>query len=184
MGPTEDARLVGLARRGVASAFDELFRMHSRRVHDLAYSLLGDRDGADDVVQEVFVRVHRRLGSFRGQCSLRGWILRITVNECVSQRRRVQRQNRQRQELQAAAVGLRATRDRRMEYAQAARQALQTLRPVDRALVVMRDVQGYTYEEIGEVLGSSSNSVRVRLHRARKALRRELERLLAEEADQ
>jgi len=177
MGLTDEARLVGLARRGIASAFDELFRRHSRRVHDLAYHMLSDRDAADDVVQEVFLRVHRRLDGFRGQCSLRGWILRITVNECLSQRRRARRR---RQELPETVVGA-APSERRIEYAEAARRALQALRPVDRALVILRDVEGHTYEEIAEVLRCSSNSVGVRLHRARKRLRGELGRLLAEE---
>jgi RNA polymerase sigma-70 factor (ECF subfamily) len=177
MGLTEEARLVGLARRGVASAFDELFRRHSRRVHDLAYHMLGDRDAADDVVQEVFLRVHRRLGGFRGECSLRGWILRITVNECVSQRRRASRRRRRLPETVPPA----APCERVAEFAEAARQALETLRPVDRALVILRDIEGHTYEEIAEVLRCSSNSVGVRLHRARKRLRGELGRLLPEE---
>jgi len=180
MGVTEDARLIGLARRGDTSAFDELFRRHSRRVHGLACAMLADRDAADDVVQEVFVRVHRRLGGFRGQCSLRSWILRIAVNECVSQRRRAQRQQRQREELSHVAAAARATREAHGEDAHAAREALQALRPVERALVVMRDVEGYTYEEIGEVLQCSSSSVGVRLHRARTKLRRAFQRIVSE----
>ena len=180
MGVTEDARLIGLARRGDTSAFDELFRRHSRRVHGLACAVLADRDAADDVVQEVSLRVHRRLGGFRGQCSLRGWILRIAVNECASHRRRAQRQQRQWEELRQAAVATQATREGYTADEHLAREALQALRPVERVLVVMRDVEGYTYEEIGEVLQCSSSSVGVRLHRARAKLRRAFERLARE----
>ena len=180
MSITEDARLVGLARSGVASAFDELFRRHSRRVHALAYHMLGDRDAADDVVQEVFVRVHRGLSAFRGQCSLRGWILRIAVNECASHRRRVRRCDRQRRELEEAASAAQPPRSSQADRADAVRRALQSLRPVERALVVMRDVEGYSYEEMGEVMGCSSSSIGVRLHRARAKLRRECEELSVE----
>ena len=102
---------------------------------------------------------------------------RITANECISHQRRADRRRRQGAEPPPDT----ASCERALEYAQAARQALQALRPVDRLLVVLRDVEGHSYEEIGEVLRCSSNSVGVRLHRARKRLRCELERLLPEE---
>ena len=181
MSVTEDARLVGLARSGVPSAFDELFRRHSRPVHALAYHMLGDRDAADDVVQEVFVRVHRGLAGFRGKCSLRGWILRIAVNECTSHHRRLRRQERQRSELREAA--LLVERAASGLCTEVLTRALQLLRPVERALVVMRDVQGYTYEEMGEIMGCSARSIGVRLHRARGKLRQACERLSREECE-
>lgn len=177
---TEDARLAELAASGNLSAFDELFRRHCRHVHALAYHMLRDADAADDVVQEVFMRVHRGLRGFRGGCSVKGWIMRIAVNECVSCLRREQRRRVQSSEMrqQAAAKADRAAH--RSPQIDAAIEALSALKATERALVVMRDIVGYSYEEMGEALGCSASSVGVRLHRARARLRRALATILAE----
>ena len=177
---TEDARLAELAASGTVAAFDELFRRHSYHVHALAYHVLRDRDAADDVVQEVFLRVHRGLQSFRGGCSVKGWITRIAVNECVSSLRKARRRRVQRQEVRREAAASAGGRGKRSAHVEAAIDALATLKPPGRALIVMRDIVGYSYDEIGEALGCSSSSVGVRLHRARTRLRQEFARIIAE----
>lgn len=176
---TEDARLAELAASGAVAAFDELFQRHSHHVHALAYHMLRDRDAADDVVQEVFLRVHRGLRGFRGRCSVKGWITRIAVNECVSSLRKARRQQAQQQEARREAAATVGDRGERSAHVEAALHALATLTPATRALIVMRDIVGHSCEEIGEALGCSSSSVGVRLHRARTKLRREFARIVA-----
>jgi RNA polymerase sigma-70 factor (ECF subfamily) len=177
---TEDARLAELAASGTVSAFDELFRRHCHHVHALAYHMLRDGDAADDVVQEVFVRVHRGLRGFRGGCSVKGWIMRIAVNECVSSLRREQRRRAQHSEVRRRAVARRESAARGSPHIEAAVEALSSLKATERALIVMRDIVGYSYEEMGEALRCSSSSIGVRLHRARTKLRREFRAILAE----
>ena len=171
----DEARLIGLARSGSGSAFDELFRRHHCAVHGLAYHMLGDSDAADDVVQDVFVRAHGALGTFRGDASVRTWIMRIAVNRCVSYQRRAAYQRRE--SVAAANPPAARTEDPRTA---AAVTALASLKPTERSLIVLKDMRGYTYEEIGEMLGCSADAVGVRLYHARTKLRRECVRLSEE----
>ena len=172
----EDTRLVELARSGSGAAFDELFRRHHGAVHAAAYHILGDRDAADDVVQDVFIRVHGALPTFRGEASVRTWVMRIAVNRSISYQRWAARR---RSPGLTEAGGTRNARA--SEGADGAlREALGSLRPVERALIVLRDVRGHSYEEIGDMLGCSAGSVGVRLHRARTRLRREYSKLTEE----
>ena len=178
MAASDDARLVELARAGAARAFDELFRRHSPRVHAFAYHMLADTEAAADVVQEVFLRAHAGLARFRGDGSVRGWLMRIAVNECISHRRRRHRRGRREDELRSEAqVSGRARRAAETPI----REALAALKPSQRALVIMRDAQGYSYAEIAQAVGSSPSAVGVRLHRARLKLRAEYEKLQAEQ---
>jgi len=179
MRVADDARLVELARSGSSAAFDELFRRHHRAVHAVAYHLLADGDAADDVVQEVFIRVHRSLPSFRGDCAVKAWVMRIAVNSCISHQRKAKYRR-----AEPIEAGDRPVPDDRPTLAQdAAAEALAGLKPVERALVVLRDVQGHTYEEIAQILCCSPNSVGVRLHRARTKLRSQFARIRQEQAE-
>ncbi len=181
MSTYDDGQLVELARAGTRAAFDELFRRHGRRVHDFAYHMLSDADGADDVVQEVFLRVHGGLRKFRGQCPVGNWIMRIAVNECISQRRRSRRRKAEgplSDAVEASAL-VHAQPDDGIDI----RQALARLRPAERALIVMGGVVGMSYAEIGEITGCSASVVGVKLHRARMKLRHELGDTMTGSAD-
>jgi RNA polymerase sigma-70 factor (ECF subfamily) len=170
MRVADDAELVQRARSGDGAAFDELFGRHHRTVHAVAYQILGDRDSADDAVQETFIRVHRGLGSFRMGRAVKPWLMRVAVNTCLSYRRRAHQRPTQSFEV-AERLGSTGVHT---DGLGAVREALNRLKPRERAIIVLRHVCGHSYEEIAQILGSSARAVGVRLHRARTKLRGEL----------
>ncbi|PWJ56189.1 RNA polymerase, sigma 29 subunit, SigE [Quadrisphaera granulorum] len=160
-------------------SWDELVREHSARVHRLAYRLTGNRDDADDLTQEVFVRVFRSLDSYVPG-TFEGWLHRITTNLFLDQtrRRRRLRFDALTEEIAARLPDRGAGPERAFEAGRFdvdVRAALERLSPDFRAVVVLADVEGLTYDEVADVLGVKSGTVRSRLHRARAQLRRHLE---------
>src|SRR6478672_13843989 len=180
-----EAALIHRCAAGDETAFAELVGDHQRMVVQLAINLLGDRDEALDLSQEVFLRVFRTIGRFRGQSTLRTWIYRIAVNQARNRHRFWRRRHRADQVsldqhvashgdlLSAAALGP----DRLLaqkELAARLQQALDALPFDQRTAIVLREVDGLSYEEIAFSLGVAIGTVKSRLTRARQALRLEL----------
>jgi RNA polymerase sigma-70 factor (ECF subfamily) len=153
--------LVGRARLGNVEAFDELYRLHRDRVYTLCVDLCGDRELAEDLLQETFVRVWRGLRGFGGRSSFATWVHRIAVNVCRDAARRRGRQ--------AEEGGRSPNPD--TETVDRVRVALARLRPPYRAALALRYTLGLSYEEIGETLGWSMPKVKVTIHRAKRAFR-------------
>jgi RNA polymerase sigma-70 factor (ECF subfamily) len=158
--------------------WDEIVSEHSDRVYRLAYRLTGNRHDAEDLTQEVFVRVFRSLHTYTPG-TFEGWLHRITTNLFLDQARRKQRirfyalpedaDNR----LPSPAIGPEtASMDQTFDADVEA--ALATLPADFRAAVVLCDVEGLSYEEIADVLGVKMGTVRSRIHRGRALLRKEL----------
>jgi RNA polymerase sigma factor (sigma-70 family) len=156
-------------------SWDELVRQHSARVYRLAYRLTGNMHDAEDLTQEVFVRVFRSLPSYTPG-TFEGWLHRITTNLFLDMARR--RQRIRFEGLGDQAVGL--LRDDEPTPAQAfdarhldtdVQQALEALAPEYRAAVVLCDIEGLSYEEIASTLGVKLGTVRSRIHRGRAQLR-------------
>ena len=163
----------------------ELVAEHQRMVIQLAVNLLGDRDEALDVSQEVFLRVFRTIHRFRGQSSLRTWIYRIAVNQARNRHRFWRRRHRADQvslDQHIAAHGEflsagDATPDRLLaqkELGERLETALDHLPFDQRTAIVLREIDGLSYEEIAFSLGVAVGTVKSRLTRARQALRLEL----------
>jgi RNA polymerase sigma-70 factor (ECF subfamily) len=168
-------------RQGDAQAFARLVALHERLVFNLAARLLGDLEEARDVSQEVFLQVFRTLGRFEGRSSLKTWIYRIAVNQCHNRRRFWRRRRRDRSiSLDAlplsdvarlAAPGT-AERDyERSERARGVQRALESVPFRQRAVLVLREVEGLTCEQTAEALSIPVGTVKSRLSRAREALR-------------
>jgi RNA polymerase sigma factor (sigma-70 family) len=165
------------ARDGVPT-WDEIVERHSDRVFRLAYRLTGNQHDAEDLTQEVFVRVFRSLDSYTPG-TFEGWLHRITTNLFLDQARRKQkiRFDALSDERASRLASNEATPD--AEYADRMfdddiESALATLPPDFRAAVVLCDVEGLTYEEIAEILDAKLGTVRSRIHRGRAMLRRTL----------
>jgi RNA polymerase sigma-70 factor (ECF subfamily) len=183
----EDLRLVERLRGAEERAYEELINRFQQPVYTLALRLLDNTSEASDVVQEVFLKVFRNIGSFRGQSSLKTWIYRITVNEAHNARRWFFRHRRREVELDTNPEEL---RDRtafladngRSPYQKAVDReqhslieaALEKISPIFREAVVLRDITDLSYEEIAVVLGVSLGTVKSRILRGREALREEL----------
>ena len=163
----------------------ELVAEHQRMVVQLAINLLGDRDEALDLSQDVFLRVFRTIHRFRGQSSLRTWIYRIAVNQARNRHRFWRRRHRADQvslDEHVAAHGEflsggETTPDRvfaQKELARRLQNALDHLPFDQRTAIVLREIDGLSYEEIAFSLGVAIGTVKSRLTRARQALRLEL----------
>lgn len=180
-----EAVLVQRCAAGEEMACAELVAEHQRMVVQLAMNLLGDRDEALDLSQEVFLRVFRTIQRFRGQSSLRTWIYRIAVNQARNRHRFWRRRHRADQvslDQHIAAHGEfrsagEATPDRLLaqkELAALLQHALDSLPFDQRTAIVLREVDGLSYEEIAFSLGVAIGTVKSRLTRARRALRHDL----------
>ena len=149
-------------------SWDEVVRTHSGRVYRLAYRLTGNKHDAEDLTQEVFVRVFRSLSSYTPG-TFEGWLHRITTNLFLDQVRRKQRIRFDGREPTPAQ----AYEDRTFDGDVQA--ALDALPPDFRAAVVLCDIEGLPYEEIASTLGVKLGTVRSRIHRGRAQLRQALE---------
>ena len=174
----DDEELVRLARDGDRAAFSELVVRHQNEVFTLALRLVGDRELAADVAQESFLRGWRALPKFRGDARFSTWIYRITVNTASSLRSRAARRRTERLDdlvFEPRATGLSPERAGEVaELRPRLEEALAVLTTETRAVVVLKDVYGWTHPEIGDHLGITVTASKVRLHRGRKRLREEL----------
>ncbi len=182
----ETALLDGL-RGGVESAYEILIQRFEHAVFNVVSRLMDDPLDAADVVQEVFLKVFRNVGSFRGDSSLKTWIYRIAVNEARNHHRWFSRHRRQ-------EVGLENESDENRGYQDSLpdpgrspfdavvdhemqiliEDALSMLNPKFRAALVLREIEGLSYEEISEILDVSLGTVKSRILRGRDALRKQL----------
>jgi RNA polymerase sigma-70 factor (ECF subfamily) len=181
-----EAALITRCAAGDEAACADLVSEHQRMVFHLALHLLGDHDEALDLSQEVFLNVFRTIGRFRGQSALRTWIYRIVINQARNRQRWWRRRHRAEQvsleerlenngDLPPASDL--AQPDRmfgRKELASRISDALATLPFEQRTAIVLREVDGLSYEEIAFSLGVAVGTVKSRLTRAREALRARL----------
>jgi RNA polymerase sigma-70 factor (ECF subfamily) len=178
-GDDPERALVERCLAGDEAAFTSLVRTHERMAFALSARLLGDPEEAREVCQDVFLQVHRTLCRFEGRSSLRTWIYRIVVNQCRNRRRWWQRRRRDQQcpidevqlvarsadpERQAAA----RERTRRLEA------AMLSLSFEHRTILLLREIEGLSCNEVAETLGLPTGTVKSRLARARDALHRVL----------
>lgn len=183
----DDLRLVEALRGGSEEAYEELLTRFQLPVYTLAVRLLQDQSEAGDVVQEVFLKVFRNIGSFRGQSTLKTWIYRITVNEAHNARRWRFRHKRREVELDPAAEENRSLQEVVADHAHTPFEtvcdlerramldaALERLNPIFRDAVVLRDIMDLSYEEIAKTLNVSMGTVKSRILRGREALREQL----------
>jgi RNA polymerase sigma-70 factor (ECF subfamily) len=166
--------VVEAARRGDPGAFDDLVRETHRAVFSLVFRIVGNRDDAADVTQEVYLRVWRGLRTFRGDAELSTWIHRVAANTALTfLKRRGRGAPVAPDEMPEIPV-----EDRTDQHADAdaLERALGSLPEAQRAVVVLKDVYGWSCEEIGKKMGATEGAVKVRLFRARRRLADELER--------
>ena len=180
-----EAALIERCTAGDETACSDLVATHQRMVYGLAFNLLGDRDEALDLSQEVFLRVFRTLSNFRGQSALRTWIYRIVINQARNRQRWWRR--RHRSDLVSLDDHLRRCGDveskrdllpdrllASKETAARIWEALERLPFDQRTALILREVDGLKYEEIAYSLDIAVGTVKSRLTRARQALRAEL----------
>jgi RNA polymerase sigma-70 factor (ECF subfamily) len=182
-----DLQLIESLREGSEQAYEDLLARFQQPVYALALRLLDDPGEACDVVQEVFLKVFRNVGNFRGQSTLKTWIYRIAVNEAHNARRWFFRHRRAEVELDNNPNDARDWKDTIPDRSRSPFEvafdreqqlmleaALERINPIFREAVVLRDISDLAYEEIAEILGVSLGTVKSRILRGREALREEL----------
>lgn len=180
----DDAPLIERSLRGDSAAFGSLVRKYQDRLFNTVVHVAGSREEAEDVAQEAFVQAYVKLSSFHRESAFYTWLYRIAFNIAVSRRRR-----------KKSEVSLDASREDagrepagdveapgehllREERAGLVHSALAALSEEHRSILVLREMEGFEYEQISEILDLPTGTVRSRLHRARLQLREQLKSVL------
>lgn len=181
--PEEEARLVERVRRGDAAAFDQLVGRHMRRAFSVAYRLLGQREDAEDLVQEAFLAALEKIDTFQSGRPFAPWLFRILVNRGLNARK--SHALRRTEEIPDFVASSGASPEREAERAELRgrlREALDELPERQRAVVELFELEGFSGPEIAEILEMPDGTVRWHLHRARRALREALAPFFPERA--
>ncbi len=176
----KEQELIARAQAGDKAAFSALVREHGNEVYTLARRLVGDPHLAADVAQETLIRAWKSLPGFRGEAALSTWLHRITVNTAWTQRNRAKRhQGKSLDEVAELAAPYGPEQPEVageiLELRGKLRHALDELPDSQRQVVVLKDVYGWSHAEIAATMGISVSAAKVRLHRARARLARNLE---------
>lgn len=189
--PLGERRLLRRLRDRDERAFREMVEAYGDPIYNLTFRMLGDSAEAEDVAQEVFITVFKQIESFRGDSKFSTWIYRIAANHCKNRIKYLaRRRDRQRGEYvdetsdgdgaaQHVAAAPAPAPDRQLAGAELERIVQQTIAALDedqRLLVILRDIEDLSYGEIAEITGLAEGTVKSRLHRARMALRRKMQK--------
>ena len=181
---SSDADLVRRARRGDEAACHEMVDCYGAYLYRLAFSLVGNAADAEDVLQETFLGAFRHLRIFEGRASVKTWLSRILVRQAARSRRfRSRHKTVSLESLEKAPQKLLRNKAAFVETASDTRMdvmaVLETLSPIHREVIVLRELQGMSYEEIADVLDAPRGTVESRLFRARQMLRERLKDYLS-----
>jgi len=188
---TSDEQIVELALAGDVDAFGEIVRRWERRIFALAYGILGREEDARDATQETFIAAFRNLRNFRGEAKVSSWLHRIAVNQCITRQRRARVRSENSLEAEeeagggkfaAPAHGSPARQAEGRERTEAVRRAVAALPPELREVIVMKEFEELTFQEIADTLAVPLSTVKSRLYTALKQLRLRLEKYGAEAA--
>lgn len=177
-------------------AFNELVELYGERVYRLMFRMLARKEEAEDMAQEVFVQVFKSIDQFRGDAKLSTWVYRVAVNLCKNRSKYLARRHSQAQdELEPHAERSALGEARGVTSSELAgpdqivigyqleaivKRCIAGLDPEFREVLVLRDVEDLTYDEIGEITGLAEGTVKSRLHRARAMLKQSVESILGE----
>ncbi|MFP4597282.1 MAG: sigma-70 family RNA polymerase sigma factor [Persicimonas sp.] len=183
-----ERQLVRALKRRDEEAFSELVRVFQHRVFNIVYRIVGDRQESEDVAQEVFVAVFKYIDSFRGEAKFSTWLYRIATNRAKNRIKYLARRSHNKHQdiddtpeskvnSNPAGGGMFRPDEKALgnELHAIVKQGLETLSEDHRAVIVLRDVEGMTYEEIAEVCEVAEGTVKSRLYRARVALKEYVE---------
>ncbi len=181
----EEKELIRLSQEGDEEAFSLLVIKYQRKVFCLAYGFTHNRETADDLAQEAFIKAYFGLSRFKFKSTFGTWLYRITINTIKDHLRKKERMNKvsiqdihERFSFREDEERERETKKRQEERRRIVHQFIQTLPEKYRTILTLRDIQDFSYQEISKILRISPGTVDSRLHRARKMLRDKLKPLL------
>ncbi len=175
MQPATDLELARAAAAGDSTAFEKLYEQHHRRVYSLCLRMTGNGPQAEDLTQDVFLQVYKKIGSFRGDSAFTTWLHRLTVNQVLMHFRRrgvkLEHTSEEGDFTNVVETPLQSTRRISMVDKLALEKAISELPPGYRTVFVLHDVEGYEHEEISKLLGVTIGTSKSQLHKARMRLR-------------
>ena len=182
----DDKLLLKRCQDGNIDAFEQLVDCYQQKVYNIAYRMVGNYHDASDVVQEVFVRVYKSIKSFRGDCSFSTWLYHITTNVCKDELRAknkysedsideyIETEKGSLQKIFASADPSPEEQYEEQELSERLQQVIDSLHPDYRSVLVMREQNELSYQEIADALGISLGTVKSRINRARAALAKKI----------
>ncbi len=192
-----DKELVAQCKKGDRDAFEALVRRHQRRVYNLAFRILGHPEEAQELAQDVFIKVYQKIDSFRGDAAFTTWLYQVTANHAKNKLKYLGRRHYYRSESMDEPVqGQDGTMEKQYEnpnpgpddnmqssqVRQLVQDKLAELPEEQRIVVTLRDIEGLDYEEIAQITGLALGTVKSRIHRGRLELKRLLANLVREGA--
>ena len=183
-----DESLVARSQKGDIDAFEELVCLYERKIYTVAYRIMGNHEDANDLAQEAFLRAFQSIGNFRGEAAFLTWMCRIVTNLCRDELRKKYRmqiesldeeiilgEGEVKKQVASSEPGPAELYEKK-ELQEKIQELVNTLSPEFRLALVLRDIQGFTYEEIAEQQQCSLGTVKSRINRARKYLKDKLVR--------
>jgi RNA polymerase sigma-70 factor (ECF subfamily) len=181
--PNIDA-LIERCLAGDQAAWEEIVRLHRRKVFNIAYKFVGKHDLAEDLTQDIFLKLYRSLDTFDRRANFQTWLISVSRNLCIDHYRSVRKERETINRDIDASTLMPVSRDRSAyaqlelrDRVQLLRAALEMLPPTLRTAVLMRDIQELTYQEIADKLSVPEGTVKSRINRGRTELARQIQRL-------
>ncbi len=171
----EDAELVKLCQEGDTTAFDRLYHKYRDRMYNVAYKMMNNQEDALDLVQEIFLKAYQKIDKFTYKSAFSTWLYRLAVNVCIDElRRRKPTQEYSTENVLDRIVSNRDTPEDDIilnEQETIIWNAINSLKEKERTIIILRDMEGLSYEEISSVLKCSLGRVKSRIHEARNKLK-------------
>jgi RNA polymerase sigma-70 factor (ECF subfamily) len=189
----EDSRLVERCLRGNRESFDALVEKYHRKIYNLAYRFVGDPEEANDLAQEIFTAAYQNLKKFRGESKFSTWLFQIGANRGKNRFKYLKRRgffaskgpsdgDNDKESLQREIPDLSNNPETMLSGKQIQRivqQAIDELDPDHKEIVILRDIEGFSYDEIAVILGLPEGTTKSRLHRARMVVKEKLKKVLS-----
>lgn len=183
----DEKKLIKLASKGNVDAFETLIRNYEVKVYNVALHMLKNEDDAKDVAQDTLIKIYKKLKDFNGKSSFSTWIYRITVNTSLDHLRKIKREKEFQQKVNEHDDELKQEFLDKPEHSgqpekellkkekvKALYAAMERLKPDQKSVIVLRDIQGLSYKEIAQIIDATEGTVKSRLNRARSKLKDEL----------
>lgn len=177
MDAADEQQLVAQAREGNNEAFRILVERHMKHAYNVAYRFVGNHDGAEDIAQEAFMRAHASLRSFRGESEFGTWLYRITTNIALNHATQKRRSEQRMEPMTIAATVASSDHDRTQDLDRRGyiERALHELPTLQRAVVILRHLDGLSSKQVSRILKCSEGTVKTHLFRGLNKLRKKLE---------
>lgn len=176
INPTDDTELVKSVQKGDRAAFKSLYTLYAGRIYALTLRMISEKNAADDILQDIFIRAWEKIGTFKFKSSFYTWLHRLAVNVIIRKSQKLKKEAQKESNIEVEEIsrkpGLKKTDS--IENKIDCERALQNLPDQARKIFILYEMEGYTHEQIGKIAGISTGASKAHLSRARMLLKKEL----------